>query len=137
MKKNFSIIIALIVIAVVGILLAGKLVGARPFKELSADEIARVSVELLPPGEKLELSEDDIQTLADILRTVVIYREDDSYGEYDGQAVIYTITRTDGSELKIHAYNPFLIIDGAGYRTKYGPCEELSQFANQILKRKA
>lgn len=135
MKNKASIIVSLLVIAIIGILLAARFVGVRPFKEISEDEIARVSVELLPPGEVLELSESDISALVEILRTVTIYRKDDSYGEYNGQAVIYTITRTDGSETIINNCNPFLIVDGVGYRTKYGPSEELSRLGNEILER--
>ena len=40
---------------------------------------------------------------------------------------------TDGSTTDVMAYNPFLVIDGVGYRTKYEPCEALSRYANQLL----
>lgn len=57
-----------------------------------------------------------------------------SYKKYGGQAVIYTITMNDGTEITVNAYNPFIIIDGIGYKTKYEPCERLSQIANELAK---
>ena len=30
-------------------------------------------------------------------------------------------------------YNPFLIIDGVGYKTKYEPCQALNSYANELL----
>ena len=33
----------------------------------------------------------------------------------------------------IMAYNPFLVIDGIGYRTKYEPCQMLNSYANRLL----
>ena len=43
------------------------------------------------------------------------------------------ITRTIGAATEVRAYNPFLIIDGQGYRTEYQPCENLNRIANTIL----
>ena len=31
-------------------------------------------------------------------------------------------------------YNPFLVIDGVGYKTKYEPCEALNHYANRLLE---
>ena len=30
-------------------------------------------------------------------------------------------------------YNPFFVIDGVGYKTKYEPCQALSAYANRLL----
>ena len=40
---------------------------------------------------------------------------------------------TDGTQTSIMAYNPFLVIDGIGYKTKYEPCEALNSYANRLL----
>lgn len=40
---------------------------------------------------------------------------------------------SDGTQTSIMAYNPFLVIDGTGYRTKYEPCEALNSYANRLL----
>ena len=40
---------------------------------------------------------------------------------------------TDGTQTEVMAYNPFLVIDGIGYKTKYEPCEALNSYANQLL----
>ena len=76
----------------------------------------------------------ETETLAGYLRDVVIYQKDDSYTEYAGQGVIYTLTMTDGTQTTVMAYNPFLVIDGVGYRTKYQPCEALNGYANRLLQ---
>jgi len=39
----------------------------------------------------------------------------------------------DGAQEKITAFNPFVIINGVGYKAKYEPCERLSRYANQLL----
>ena len=49
--------------------------------------------------------------------------------------MVFTLTMADGSTEEIIAYNPFVIINGVGYRTKYEPCEKLSQFANTLRQR--
>lgn len=106
--------------------------GTRPFTALTVSEISSVSVQLLPPDTILELNDTDIEELVSILHTVVIYNKDNSYGDYNGQAVIYTITKTDGTQTVVQAYNPFLVIDGTGYKTKYEPCEKLNRLGNEI-----
>ncbi len=64
---------------------------------------------------------------------MVIYQEDNSYTGYNGQGVTFTLTMSDGTQTQIMAFNPFLVMDGIGYRTKYEPCEALSSYANRLL----
>ena len=40
----------------------------------------------------------------------------------------------NGSTEKITDYNPFIIINGTGYKAKYEPCERLNNYANKLLK---
>lgn len=80
------------------------------------EEVASVIVELYPPNTKAELDSQEIEDLVEILHKVVIYKEDNSYAEYAGQGVSYEITKTDGTITRIIAYNPFVIIDGVGYK---------------------
>ena len=106
--------------------------GTRPFQSLKAEEIREASVRLTPPDIQLAVNKEETEEMAEILRRVVVYRKDDSYKEYMGQYVEFTITKTDGTVTTVGAYNPFLIIDGVGYRAKYGPCEELNRLANDL-----
>ena len=64
-----------------------------------------------------------------------VYNKDNSYTEYAGQAVIFTLSLADGSQVEIIAYNPFIIIDGIGYKCKYEPCEALNHYANELMTR--
>ncbi len=134
MKKKRYIIITLVitVICISIILIVKSSMGQKPFKDISYGEIESVTVELYPPDIKATLAEAEIKDLVDILQDVIIYKQDNSYTEYDGQAVIYRIIKADDTVIEIQAYNPFLIINGTGYKTKYEPCEELNHLGNII-----
>lgn len=108
--------------------------GRRPFRGLEAADIAAASVTLMPPDVTLELDAGEIETLAELLGDLRITRPDQSYTEYAGQAVQFAVTFADGTETEVMEYNPFLILDGTGYRTAYEPCEALNSFANELLR---
>lgn len=126
---SLTIIILLTVLAIFGLY---HFLGKKPFANINKADISSASVQLMPPNKTVQITE--LSELADVLKDIVVYNKDDSYKEYDGQAAIFTITMTDGTKTVISAYNPFVVIDGIGYRTKYEPCERLSQFANDLLK---
>ena len=107
------------VLAVLLALAAGLLFwGRRPFRGLEAADIAAASVTLMPPDVTLELNTEEIETLAAMLGDLRITRPDQSYTEYTGQAVLFTVT----------------FADGTGWRTAYEPCEALNRFANELLR---
>lgn len=108
------------------------LLARRPFKDLEASEIVSAKVRLTPPDTTLRLV--DTETLADCLQDVKIYRKDNSYTEYCGQGVIFSLTLSDGTQTEVMTYSPFLVIDGVGYRTAYEPCEALHSYANRLLQ---
>ena len=120
-------------LALAGILgLVGcSITGTKPFQNLTTEEISSVTVQLQPPDKTLQV-EDPGQLVA-LLQDLVIYEEDSSYTEYAGQAVTVQLTMSDGTQTNITGYNPFLIIDGVGYRTEYEPCEALNRYANELL----
>jgi hypothetical protein len=132
MKKKHLLICICVIIILISFILIIRNREEIPFKDLSAEEISEVSVQLLPPDVTLRLNESEINDLVKILHSVVIYNRDDSYKNYNGQAVSYIISKTDGTTMRITAYNPFLIIEGTGYKTKYEPCEQLNRLGNQI-----
>lgn len=117
------------------LLLAGSFfVEQRPFRGLEAGEITAASVHLFPPDVTVDLEPAEIETLAELLREVRLTHRDDSYTEYSGQAVVFTLTMADGTVTEAVAYAPFFIIDGVGYRTAYEPCEALNRFGNLLLE---
>ena len=134
MKRGKRWLIALLCLAVIagGILAASAMAGRRPYKELTAADIQSATVLLTPPDTTLEIP--DTGELAEYLSQLVIYDRDDSYTEYAGQGALFTLQLADGSTTDIMAYNPFLVIDGVGYRTKYEPCEALNRYANGLLE---
>ena len=133
MKKRAAILLAVCAAAAVGlaVVLLKEPDPVRPFQDLKEEDIASASVELLPPGETVEV--EDLEELAALLREAVVYEKDDSYGQYAGQAVTFTLTMADGTETRIMAYTPFLVLDGVGYRAEHDPCQALSQFGNRLL----
>lgn len=105
--------------------------GTRPFRRLDASDIVSAKVECLPPDSPDVLNGAQIAEPAGFFREQVLYRRDDSYRDYAGQAVVFTLTLSDGTQTRVIANNPFLVIDEAGYRTKYEPCEKRNRFGNR------
>lgn len=131
-KAGVAIIICALAVCVVGaswLMVRGK----KPYQNLDASQIVSATIRLEPPDKTIPIIE--IPELAAYLRDVVIYNKDNSYTEYSGQGVTFTLTMSDGTQTQIMAYNPFLVIDGVGYKTKYEPCEALNNYANRLLER--
>ncbi len=134
MKKRKGIILVLCVLAVctVGVTLCiGR--GKKPYKNLDVSQIVSAAVLLSPPDKTVQIT--DLTELVEYLEDVVIYNKDNSYMEYAGQTVVFTLTMDDGSQTQIAPYAPFLVIDGVGYKTKYEPCEALNSYANRLLEK--
>ena len=108
--------------------------GDRPFSDLEGADLVSAIVHLSPPDVTLELDRDELDQLAGLLREVVVYERDDSWTEYTGQAVTYTLELADGRTCTVTDYTPFRSLDGVGYRTKYEPCEALNSFGNRLLR---
>ena len=132
MKKK-ALISVLTCISVIGtVMMVYYAVGRKkPFKDLEPSEIVSATVRLTPPDTTIQIEE--IGELTGYLNEVVIYNKDNSYTEYSGQGVIFTLKLSDGTQTEVMAYNPFFVIDGVGYKTKYEPCQALSAYANRLL----
>ena len=129
-KTSFVLTICVLAVCAAGVaLLIGR--GKKPYRNLDASQIILATVRLIPPDKTIQITE--IKELVEYLEDVVIYNRDDSYTECDGQGVIFTLTMSDGTQTDVMAYNPFLVIDGIGYRTKYEPCQALNSYANRLL----
>ena len=128
-KKRF--IMMIICVAAVICIVAMNFIGQKPFKKLKSSDIVSATVLLEPPGESIIIT--DVSELVADLNDVVIYNRNQSYHNYVGQGVTFTLTMTDGTQMKVMAYNPFIVINGTGYKTKYEPCEKLNRYANRLL----
>ena len=98
MKHKKILLIALICLIGIGISVL-LFSGHRPFKNLTAEDITSANVRLSPPDTTIQISE--TEELASYLNEVVIYNKDNSYTEYAGQAVIFTLSLADGSQVEI------------------------------------
>lgn len=130
-KKRLMIAIACIILVGIAVIVFFSQQGKKPYKDLDAAQIVSAKVLLTPPDKTIEI--ENIQELVEYLNDVVVYNEDNSYTEYAGQGVVFTLTMVDGTQTDIMAYNPFIVIDGIGYKTKYEPCEALNSYANELL----
>ena len=127
--------ICLTLLFLAGISVGRELAGREPLGLLKAEEVQWAQVRLVPPDESRYLTREEIGQLVPLLNRIVTHRQDDSYQDYSGQAVTFTIKIVDGPTTTVMAYNPFVVIDGVGYQTEYTPCEALSQFGNSLLRR--
>ncbi len=129
MRKKVSVAAAIIIV----VLAAGVMIsrGKQPYKNLNASNIVSAAVHLSPPDRTVQIA--DMEELVSYLSEVTVYHEDDSYTDYCGQSVVFTLTMADGSKQEIGECNPFVIINGTGYKAKYGPCERLNRYANKLL----
>ena len=127
-NKKAWILIALVALVLIGSVMLIAFQGRKPLKNI---ELVSATVQLMPPDKTIQIN--DLDELEDLLEDIVIYNQDDSYTKYVGQAVVFSVTMLDGSQMEVTAYNPFVIIDGVGYRCKYEPCEKLNSFANGLL----
>lgn len=134
MKKRTVLFLSggLAVLLLAGALLGPSVMGTRPFQGLTPEEVQSAQLELFPPDVSIQLTREEIARLVPLLNELVVYRRDDSWREYNGQLCLFTLTLADGSRTTVQDYNPFLIVDGVGRRTKYEPCEALNHFANTL-----
>ena len=105
-----------------------------PIISLCADDIDHVTLTAYPPDKSVQLTKEQINEMLILLKGVTLYKEANSYNEYDGQWVQFDIDLNSGEEISLAEFNPFFIINRDGYRTKYGSCQALSDFANSIIK---
>ena len=133
MSKKLIIDICILVLGILTVMLFST-IGKKPFAKLSANEIVSAELFIIPPDEKVSLTDkEDISELTNILNEVTIYREDNSGREYAGQLVQVTIELKNGETHTIGAYGSFLFLNGRCYRTKYEPSQKLNAFGNRIL----
>ncbi len=130
--KKISLVVTAALLCL-GIISCSSDTGTKPFEGLTADEIVSVSVNCTPPDKTAETDDEDkIAELVKLLNKQTVYGEDEK--EYAGQSVEFILHRTDGTDTKINAYNPQLIIDGVRYTAKSEPCEELSKLGNTWIE---
>jgi len=131
-KKALIVILACIVLIGMIMIVYRTAAGKKPFQDMEPAEIVSATVRVTPPDTTVQIV--DIEELAGYLNEVVLYREDNSYTEYSGQGVIFTLKLSDGTQTEVMGYNPFFVVDGVVYKTKYEPCQALNAYANRLLK---
>jgi hypothetical protein len=133
-KKLIGLICLLLMILIIGMLVIGRNSKEKPYHDLKIDDIKKVEMLVQPPNKVVEITDrKQLEKFIIILNKIVLYKKDDTWKEYSGQSVQFTITKNNGDIITVWEYNPFIILDGVGYKTKYEPCEELNKFANSLI----
>ena len=130
MRKKYVIPCRCLSVVVVVVMITALMAGKKPFKNLEATDVASATVRFLPPDKTFQIQ--DIDELVKILNEVVVYNKDNSYNEYAGQAVVFTLFMSDGSKKEIMEYSPFIVVDGTGYKAEHKSCTSLDIYANEI-----
>ena len=86
MRRKGVLAAAVILAALTAAVLIAR--GKMPYQDLKASEVVSAAVRLSPPDETVPIA--DPEELVALLKKVVIYREDNSYTEYSGQAVTHS-----------------------------------------------
>ena len=131
-KRTMVISLICILLAVFTMIIFVFVSGRKPYKDLETAQIVSATVQLSPPGKIIQITE--TKELVNLLKDIVVYNKDNSYTDYSGQGITFTLVMIDGTQTSIMEYNPFLVIDGASYKTKYEPCEALNHYANRLLE---
>lgn len=127
-------ILLVLTIVITQLLYFEGILGKTPLKNLNSSDISSMSVLGNPPNRTVLIHKNEqIKEVVDILNTVPTYKRDDSWKDSIGQFVQFTLTSKDGSTLKVGVFNPFIIINGKAYKSKYEPCEELNSLGNKLL----
>lgn len=127
--------IGAVIIAVAVVWMLVSLVGEKPLHSLQADQVRSMEVTVLPPNRtKIIEDPDKIKLVVKALQNVKVYGKSGKWREQNGQFVQFSLELESGETIRIGAFNPFLVLDGQGFKTKYGPCEELNRLANQLVK---
>ena len=130
MKRKVVIFLILIFFVII----FGNGFGERPFENLKSVDIVDVSLLVTPPGKRIEIQDKfQIQVLVDSLNAVVMYKEDDTGRESNGQLVQFTLTMKDGSTVEVTPYGRFMFINDKCYKTEAEPCLELYTLGNRLL----
>ena len=134
MKKKY-VIPCICLFVVIGAIISALMAGKKPFNNLETTEVASATVRLLPSDKTFQI--EDTDELVELLKDVVVYNKDDSYNEYAGQAVVFTLFMSDGSKKEITEYSPFIVVDGTGYKAEYKSCQSLNCYAIEIKNKES
>ena len=98
-KRTITISLICILSATIIMIVVAAAGGRKPYKNLETVQIIYSTVQLSPPNITIQITE--INELVDLLKYVVIYNEDNSYTEYSGQGVTFTLVMADGTQTKL------------------------------------
>ena len=107
--------------------------STKPFEYLEQNNVQEVMLITTAPEAEVSLTEEQIFQLIDRLDKLVIYEQVEAI-EVVGQTIVFEIVKTDGVIVTLENYNTWVVIDGVWYDSEYESCEEINQFANELIK---
>lgn len=128
LRRVITILVVLAILAGVRLLM-----GTRQLMYLSARDIARIEVNINPPGTALTATGDDAAEAVKVLNRTVCYLSQQE--EVSGQAVALTIYKHDGTTMSVLSCGDSLTIDGHTYRARLSDGEKLSDWAQALAEK--
>lgn len=130
--KRIAIVISAVIILF--IIIAYFFFPVTPCSSLKMEEIKEISVFCIPPEQTVTLSQEELTKALDLLQDMQAYHRVYISKSLVGQAVKFTIIKSDGTETEIVIVgNMTISINGASYRAQYTTTEALTSFANSII----
>lgn len=103
---------------------------SNPFKELQTTDIADMTIHLTPPDVSITLEGDEIAEALSLLQNLTFRKK--NYEDVVGQGILFTITRTDGTQTALSLCGDLMKLDGVKYISEYEPAQAVNSFANGL-----
>lgn len=136
MKKKLIIILSAamaLVLAAGGFLFFVFGLGKTPLEDMKASDIVSIKIQSAPPYEEAVIAnQGEISQFAEKLKAVTVYEERTVIGDSE-KPMIFTITKSDGTEITVKTFNPYISIDNTTYRVKSETSEALSGLGEDFL----
>lgn len=130
--KRMSIVMGAAIILFV--IIAYFFFPVTPCSSLKMEEIKEIRIFYVPPEQTVILSQEELAKAVDLLQDMKAYHRGYMSNSLIGQAVKFTIIKSDGTEIEIIIVgNTTITINGASYRAQYATTEAVTSFANSII----
>ncbi len=97
------------------------------------DNVKSVTLRIDPPGTSVELGQRECGKFLEMLHNVRLQQRDDSYTDYDGRNVEYTVELQSGEKHTFNFCGSFVIVDGVGYQSDSSACADLVDFGSELI----
>ena len=121
-------------LAVIVLLAALHFRPRKPLFDLAAEDIQSIHLFVLPPEEKLVLTEAQTEDAVALLQNLRVSRRGYRLLASGGQTVKFTLILQDGTGLEVVSFgNAVIYLNGQPYKADYASAKPLSDFSNGLI----